>query len=194
MSCVIITFLWTFSVKKNIQVIHCLGITARTKSNANWRMLLSHLENKLCIGFLLLLQIGNEKKYKGWGYIKGRYTSFNWVKVGHSKSLFMPCEIFTLTHIRCMYHYFVQLIWLKIVWKTNKGTWRFNEKLCMIKKGRRDNFIAFLCSSYFLRLKAYYKFTVLYAEYKTRANFFSVSTHLIQTISKAEPDVTQVYF
>lgn len=53
------------SVKKNIQVIRCQGITARTKGNANWRMLLSHLEKKLCIGFLLLLQIGNEKKYKG---------------------------------------------------------------------------------------------------------------------------------
>lgn len=57
-----------------------------------------------------------------------RNTSFNGVKVGHSKSLFMSYETFTLTHIGCMYRYFVQLIWLKIVWKTNKGMSRFTEK------------------------------------------------------------------
>lgn len=36
------------SVRNNIQVIHCQCVTARTKGNANGRMLLSHLQKKLC--------------------------------------------------------------------------------------------------------------------------------------------------
>lgn len=143
------------SVRNSIQDIHCQNITAKTKGNAKWRLLFSHLEKKFCVAFFLLLQIGNKKKYNGWGYSKARNTSFNGVKVGHSKSLFMSYETFTLTHIRCMYHYFVQLIWLKIVWKTNKGMSGFTEKLYIIKKERKDNsFIVFLYSSCFLRLKA----------------------------------------
>lgn len=116
-------------VRNDTQVIHCWDIAAKNKGNASWRKLFSHLENKFCVVFLLLLQMGNKKKCRGWGNTKGSNTSFNGIKVDHSKCLFMSYETFTLTHIRCMYHYFVQLIRLKIAWKTNKDMSRFTEKL-----------------------------------------------------------------
>ena len=64
----------------------------------------------------------------------------------------------------------------------------------MIKKERDNNFIALLHGSSFLRLEAQWTYTMLYTEYKICASFFIVSVRLIQTIWKAEKDVTQFYF
>lgn len=68
------------SLRKSIQVIPCQCITSRTKGNANYTSMLSHLEKKhvgIFLFFIFLLQIGNEKKYKEHKYIKKRSTSFN---------------------------------------------------------------------------------------------------------------------
>lgn len=62
MSSVIISFLWTCQYETACRPFTAIASPLRTKGNANWRMLLSHLEKKHCVGLFFFFFFSADRK------------------------------------------------------------------------------------------------------------------------------------